>query len=72
MASVLTTPYMFTQTHRVNTHLKMFKKKQKHNSNQTKSWSRNEIQAAKISYMMGKIQLRRKKQGKISEFCGLG
>jgi len=50
----------------------MFKKKQKHNSNQTKSWSRNEIQAAKISYMMGKIQLRRKKQGKISEFCGLG
>lgn len=29
MASVLTTPYMFTQTHRVNTHLKMFKKKTK-------------------------------------------
>lgn len=36
MASVLTTPYMFTQTHRVNTHLNMVKKKKKKSSNQTK------------------------------------
>lgn len=36
LASVLTTPYMFTQTHRVNTHLNMVKKKKKKSSNQTK------------------------------------
>lgn len=43
---------MFTLTHGVNTHLNMLKKK---SSNQTKPWSRNEIQAAKIKYIMGRI-----------------
>lgn len=55
LVSVVATPYMFTQTHRVNTHLNILKKqnKTKNNSNQTKTWSRNEIQAAKIKYIMG-------------------
>lgn len=51
LVSVVATPYMFTQTHGVNTHLNMLEKKK--SSNQTKSWSRNEIQAAKIKYIMG-------------------
>lgn len=57
---------MFTLTHGVNTYLNMLKKKK--SSNQTKTWSRNEIQAAKIKYIVGGKQLlHRKKQGEISE-----
>lgn len=50
LVSVVATPYMFTLTHGVNTHLNMLKKE---SSNQTKTWSRNEIQAAKIKCIMG-------------------
>ena len=66
LVSIVATPYMFTLTHGVNTYLNMLKKKK--SSNQTKTWSRNEIQAAKIKYIVGGKQLlHRKKQGEIPE-----
>lgn len=76
MASVLT-PYMFTQTHRVNTRLNMVKKKKKKKLKPNQNWSRTEEMKSKqpkITYMMGEKWLCRKNQGKITETsvtCGL-
>lgn len=75
MASVLTTPYMFTQTHRVNTHLNMVKKKKKKKLKPNQNWSRIEEMKSKqpkITYMMGGKMVMQKESGQdYRDFCDL-